>query len=147
MTRHTTHKTFEASSDQKRRWLRQEELILDVIERLNEVIESENISKTALADKLGCTKGFVSQILAGGRNLTLRTIADVADALGHEPQFQLAEKARASRVLSPRRSDFSRLSEWKREPGYSWGKGNLTLITKNPRIPERVDASIEGTAA
>jgi hypothetical protein len=36
------------------------------------------------------TKGFVTQILAGDKNLTLRSIADVADALGHSVDVGVA---------------------------------------------------------
>lgn len=77
----TDYETFEISSVTNRRLLRQEELILEITEALVDTLENEGISKTELASRLGKTKGFVSQILAGGRNLTLRTIADVADAL------------------------------------------------------------------
>jgi plasmid maintenance system antidote protein VapI len=41
------------------------------------------ITKVELARRLGRTKGFVTRIIAGKQNLTLRTIADVREALGH----------------------------------------------------------------
>jgi len=78
----TDYEVFESSSDENRRLLRQEELILEITIVLSEALAEKGITKTELANRLGKTKGFVSQILAGGRNLTLRTIADVADALG-----------------------------------------------------------------
>lgn len=77
----TDYEAFESSSVRNRRLLRQEELILEITEVLSEALAKEGITKAELASRLGKTKGFVSQILAGGRNLTLRTIADVADAL------------------------------------------------------------------
>ena len=77
----TDYEAFEISSVSNRRLLRQEELILEVTEALSQALKKEGINKKDLADRLGRTKGFVSQLLAGGRNLTLRTIADVADAL------------------------------------------------------------------
>src|SRR6266849_8448298 len=79
----TDYEAFEQSSVANRRLLREEELILDVTEAVSEMLEEEGVTQTMLAQRLGKTKGFVSQILAGGRNLTLRTIADVADALGY----------------------------------------------------------------
>lgn len=84
----TDYEVFESSSARNRRLLRQEELILDITEALSKALEEEGVTKTELAKKLGKTKGFVSQILAGGRNLTLRTIADVADALGRSVHIQ-----------------------------------------------------------
>ncbi len=42
----------------------------------------------------------MSQILAGGRNLTLRTIADFADALGCQIRIQLVKEARPKEMVS-----------------------------------------------
>lgn len=61
--------------------LRQEELIIEVTEALARALRDAGLTQSDLALKLGKTKGFVSQILGGGRNLTLRTLADVAGAL------------------------------------------------------------------
>jgi transcriptional regulator with XRE-family HTH domain len=80
MTRPTDYEVFKTSSDEHMRLLRQEELILEVTEALAEALEREGITKVELAQRLHKSKGFVSQVFAGGRNLTLRTIADVADA-------------------------------------------------------------------
>jgi transcriptional regulator with XRE-family HTH domain len=60
---------------------------LEVTETLCNAMEANNINKTQVATKLGKSKGFVSQLLAGGRNLTLRSIADVADAIGCRAHF------------------------------------------------------------
>jgi transcriptional regulator with XRE-family HTH domain len=82
MNRHgTTYETFRDVSAQNRRLLRQEELILEVTEALAEAMTRQGITKAELARRLGKSKGFVSQVLAGDRNLTLRTIADISDAL------------------------------------------------------------------
>jgi transcriptional regulator with XRE-family HTH domain len=67
-----------------RKLLSQEELILEVTEVLCGLLEQENISRKELADRLGKTKGFVSQLLNGGRNLTLRTVADILHVLGYK---------------------------------------------------------------
>ncbi len=67
-----------------RRLLAQEELILEVTEVLCGLLDEEMISKKELADRLSKTKGFVSQLLNGGRNLTLRTVADILHVLGYK---------------------------------------------------------------
>jgi|SRR3972149_3174385 len=94
----TDYKAFEASSIKNKRLLRQEEFILEVAIAICEAMEREGVTKAELARRLGKTKGFVSQILAGGRNLTLRTVADVTDALGHKINIQVlpTEKVRES---------------------------------------------------
>lgn len=80
---YTDYEIFEQSSARNRRLLREEELILEVTEAVSVVMQEEGISKTQLAKRLGKTKGFISQLLSGGRNLTLRTLARLVDALGY----------------------------------------------------------------
>ena len=63
--------------------LAQEDLILEVTETICELLEKEKISRKELADRLGKSKGFISQLLNGGRNLTLRTVADILHVLGY----------------------------------------------------------------
>ncbi len=72
------------------RLLRQERLILDVTEALAGALDDSGVTRAELARRLGRTPGFVSQVLGGGRNLTLRTIADIAAALSLQPSFSLA---------------------------------------------------------
>ena len=97
--------TLEANGEQRgdayERLLRQEELILDVTERLAGALKEQCITRTELARRLGRTPGFVSQVLGGGRNLTLRTIADIAAALSLEPSFQLVVSERISAREEP----------------------------------------------
>lgn len=81
--------TYEEMELEDARGLRQEELILEVTETMAKALEASGITQTELAARLGKTKGYVSQLLGGGRNLTLRTLADVADALGCRVQIQI----------------------------------------------------------
>ena len=81
MNRPSTYELFEQSSERNRRLLREEELILDVTEAVSAVMQEAGISKAQLAKRMGRTKGFITQLLSGGRNLTLRTLAGLADAL------------------------------------------------------------------
>ena len=59
----------------------QEKLILDVTEEISELMERKEISKSELAKRLGRSKGYITQILNGRANMTLRTISDVMWAL------------------------------------------------------------------
>ena len=97
------------------RLLCQERLILDVTELLAGALEDDGVPRAELARRLGRTPGFVSQLLGGGRNLTLRTIADIAAALSLRPSFKLS-------------SDRKTVSEWTNEINY-----NVT-----PQTPPRV---------
>ena len=88
------------------RLLCQERLILDVTEQLAGALEDDGVTRAELARRLGRTPGFVSQLLGGGRNLTLRTIADIAAALCLRPSFKLS-------------SDQKTVSEWTNETSYN----------------------------
>jgi transcriptional regulator with XRE-family HTH domain len=60
----------------------QERVILDATERICELMEDLEITRTDLADRLNKSKAHVSQLLSGRRNMTLRTLSDVYCALG-----------------------------------------------------------------
>ncbi len=102
----TDYDKFEAKSTEHRRLLREEQLIVDITEALVEALETKGIAKSSLAKRLGKSRGFVSQILGGGRNLTLRTLASVADALGYLVQCRLVEAQPATaESIVPKRQE------------------------------------------
>src|ERR1700693_5289014 len=64
------------------RLLAQERLILDATEAIVELLDEQGVSRQELARRLEKSKGFVSQLLSGERNMLLRTLADLGYALG-----------------------------------------------------------------
>ncbi|MBN2022082.1 MAG: helix-turn-helix transcriptional regulator [Pirellulales bacterium] len=76
-----------ASTDEGRRLLGQEGAILELTELICEIMEEEEISRSQLAERLRRTRGYVTQLLDGRANMTIRTIADVFDALGTTIHF------------------------------------------------------------
>jgi transcriptional regulator with XRE-family HTH domain len=60
----------------------QERVILEATERICEAMEEQGFTRKELADALGTSKSFISQLLDGSRNMTLRTLSDVFLALG-----------------------------------------------------------------
>jgi transcriptional regulator with XRE-family HTH domain len=85
------------------RLVAQESLILETTEEICRILNSENITRSELAKRLGKSKGFVTQVLSGERNMTLHTMADFAFALGHHFQVQaIRDKAsRSADACSP----------------------------------------------
>jgi transcriptional regulator with XRE-family HTH domain len=65
------------------RLVEEESLILETTELIEELLELTGVNRKELAERLGRSKGFVTQILTGDRNMTLRTLADLAFALEH----------------------------------------------------------------
>ena len=60
-----------------------ERLILNATELILELMEHEGLTRSELAERIGKSKGHVSQLLNGERNMTLRTLAEIAHAVGH----------------------------------------------------------------
>ena len=69
-----------------RRLYQQEKLILDVTDLIDGALEVKSVSRAKFARMLNRSRSFVTQILSGGRNLTLRTLADSMTTLGFEVQ-------------------------------------------------------------
>lgn len=84
-------------SKENQRLFAQEGLILEVTEAIWLALEKRRKSKADLARSLETSKAHVTQLLGGGRNMTLRTLADIAYNLNFEPHFQLRESAVVSR--------------------------------------------------
>ncbi len=75
VNRHTT-------TPKARRLFEQERLILWVTDSLYEALEENAMSKSDLAEKLGTSRAYITQVLNGSRNMSLSTMADLAWAVG-----------------------------------------------------------------
>lgn len=75
----------------------QEGLILEATCTLYECMESSGLSKSKVAKRLGKTKAFVTQVLDGSRNMTLRTLADFARVTGYTLRITAVKKGEERR--------------------------------------------------
>jgi len=66
------------------RLFQQERAIYEVTELLESVMEDKGVSRSELARLLGKDKSWVTQLLDGEANKTIRTVADVLAVLGRE---------------------------------------------------------------
>lgn len=78
-----------------------EELILDINEQIVERMQASGLRRSDLADRLGTSRAFVTKLLDGHENLTLKTLARVANAL--EMKVDLRLRPRERRAESPKR--------------------------------------------
>lgn len=76
------------------RLLAQERLILAAQETICEAMEQESVTRSELARRIGKTRGYVTQLLSGKRNLTMRTYADLMHALDRTAIVGMTEKQR-----------------------------------------------------
>lgn len=81
----------EMDSYEHQRMYAGEELTFDITEDILIAMEDRGISKTQLAERLGKSKAYVSQILSGSRNMTLRTLSDICFAMGIKPVVEFTE--------------------------------------------------------
>ena len=77
------------SSEANAKLVAQEMLITEATEAVWSALEHAGINKSELAERLGTTKGYVSQVLSGSRNMTLRTLADICFAVGATPRVHV----------------------------------------------------------
>jgi transcriptional regulator with XRE-family HTH domain len=66
------------------RLFQQERAIYEVTATLKALMEKKGVSRAELARLLGRTKGWVTQLLDGEANKTIRTVADAFAVLGDE---------------------------------------------------------------
>ncbi|MGI8979200.1 MAG: helix-turn-helix domain-containing protein [Pirellulaceae bacterium] len=66
------------------RLYQQERAICDVTDLIEDVMEEKGIGRAKLAALLGRNKSWVTQLLDGEANKTIRTVADVLAVLGCE---------------------------------------------------------------
>jgi transcriptional regulator with XRE-family HTH domain len=66
------------------RLFQQERAVYEVTELIEAVMAELGISRSQLAAKLGRSKGWITQLLDGDRNKTIRTVADVLAVMGRE---------------------------------------------------------------
>lgn len=78
-------------SEENRRLYAQEELIVEASDCICDELERQNLSRATLAERLGRSKAYVTQMLNGSRNMTLRTLADAAYALGKHVRIQFED--------------------------------------------------------
>lgn len=90
----STMKDWLQADPEHHKLFEQERLIVDVAEEIYAAMErGEGVSRAGLAQRLGKSRAFVTQILSGSRNLTLRSIADIAGALGQRVELRLRPQA------------------------------------------------------
>ena len=71
-----------------RRLLEQELLLVSAAELISDRMQEKKVSRSELAEQIGKSKSFVTQILRGQHNMTLRTLADLAWALDTRVQLR-----------------------------------------------------------
>jgi transcriptional regulator with XRE-family HTH domain len=97
-----------SQSKSGRRELKRQELIVSVTEQIWAAMEAAGVAKSDLARTLEQSKSHITQLLSGDRNMTLATLADIAEALGLVPCVQLGQSPALIASMGKRVHDVER---------------------------------------
>lgn len=117
-----------------RRTFEEELLYSEATDTLEALVESTEIARKELASRLGVSAGRVSQILNGGENLTLRSLAAMGWALGI--RFELTPTPMADRRGTPACDDPpppAWLANLRERPRVSYGDVSLPRVGRVAR--------------
>ncbi len=73
------------------KWMRlhqQERTLLELTEKICRIMEWQNVSRSKLAKRLGCTEKHVTQLLDGRASMSIRMVSDIFTALNHTIHFR-----------------------------------------------------------
>jgi transcriptional regulator with XRE-family HTH domain len=77
--------------EEGRRVLEQERLILEVTEAVAALMRSQKVSRAELARRIEKSPAFVTKMLRGDNNFTLRTLSDIFFAMDRSVHVSLGE--------------------------------------------------------
>jgi plasmid maintenance system antidote protein VapI len=83
---------YQKQNDDFERRLNMEDLVIEITEAFHEILNVQEIDIDRLSEMIGRDKDFIENMLNGGRNLTVRMVADIAWHLGYEVKFDLKKK-------------------------------------------------------
>lgn len=85
-----------------------ERLLFNTTEDIILAMQDSGINQSELASKLGKSKPYISQLLDGTRNMTLKTLSDISFALGAEARVKIIRNGvDVSHPLVPEKKAYS----------------------------------------
>jgi len=69
----------------------QEELVIDVSEKMLEIMEKKKISRKEMAKKLSFREDYFDDVVTGKINIPIRMISDIFLILGYKVNFSVIE--------------------------------------------------------
>lgn len=122
-----------------RRMLEQERLIMQATEAIASLLDDQHMSRAELARRIGKSSAFVTKLLRGDNNFTLRTLSDVLFALNRSAHLSLGEIGEDISLCNTRATQPLMLDS------SSWGKpvpdwGEKLKLTKKKNDSEGIAA-------
>lgn len=76
-------------TDEGRRLVEQERLIMQATEAIAALLDEQGVHRSELARRIGKSPAFITKLLRGDNNFTLRTLSDVLFALNRSAHLSL----------------------------------------------------------
>ena len=95
-----------------------EKAVVDLTEQLCEIMEAKGITRADLARQLGKSRAWVTKVLRGDHNVTLKTITDIF--------WQLGYNARIEADLN-----WSSAAAWEQDFGQYTSEGVITVLSQS----------------
>ena len=80
---------------------RLERVLFQVAEEISRLMRDQNMSRAEIAERLGVSRAYVTKILNGNPNLTIKTMLRLAEALGRELSIQFVPKVEMQEATVP----------------------------------------------
>ena len=71
-----------------------ESIVVDLTEEICEIMVAQGVTRAELARRLNKSRAYVTKILRGDQNLTLRTVVDVLWELGYKAEIRVMPASR-----------------------------------------------------
>ena len=71
---------------------RLEKVLFEVAEQTCKLVESQGVTRSELAQRLEVTPAYITKLLNGNPNLTIKSLLRLSDALGHTLDIRFAPK-------------------------------------------------------
>lgn len=65
---------------------------IELFQKVEEYIKNNNLTRTQFAEKLGVSKGYISQILNGDFDHRISKLVEIALAIGYFPSFSMEKQ-------------------------------------------------------
>lgn len=78
---------------------RLETMIYSLTEQISIKMDEKNVNRSALAEKMNASPAYITKILQGSSNFTLRTLLKLADALGQDLILEFKSKQKNKNLL------------------------------------------------
>ena len=77
-----------------------EDLLQNFSDQINNFMKLKNISRSELAERLNCSKAYITKVLSANANVSLKTVAKFTNALNAQFKFRLDGADREIRLFS-----------------------------------------------